>query len=148
LRGLRKVDVLVNPPLTLYFFTDWQSVTKKPGFPLNDKMSFLRFGKCRQAYFFLKGLRHYWQRKSLPTHFFAYLDLLHYYINYVLLFIYHKIVVYQFLRFSAMRRMRFPYRSHITIRERYGSHIGVLLEKFRDLFGNNLYSIYRWLAEY
>jgi len=97
---------------------------------------------------FLKGLRHYWQRKSLPTHFFAYLDLLHYYINYVLLFIYHKIVVYQFLRFSAMRRMRFPYRSHITIRERYGSHIGVLLEKFRDLFGNNLYSIYRWLAEY
>ena len=21
----------------------------------------LRFGKCRQAYFFLKGLRHYWQ---------------------------------------------------------------------------------------
>jgi len=28
-----------------------------------------RFGKCRQAYFFLKGLQHYWQRKSLPTHY-------------------------------------------------------------------------------
>ena len=28
----------------------------------------LRFGKCRQAYFY-KGLQHYWQRKNLPTHY-------------------------------------------------------------------------------
>ena len=34
-----------------------------------------------------------------------------------------------------MRRMRFPYRSHIVIRERYGSHIGMLPEKFRGWSG-------------
>ena len=46
-----------------------------------------------------------------------------------------KIVVYQFLFLCVILRMRFPYRSHIAIRERYGSHIGVLLRKFRVLFG-------------
>ena len=31
--------------------------------------------------------------------------------------------------------MRFPYYSHIAIRERYENHIGMLSGKFRDVFG-------------
>jgi len=34
--------------------------------------------------------------------------------------------------------MRFPYHSHIAIWERYGSHIGVLLRKFRDFSGKGI----------
>ena len=37
--------------------------------------------------------------------------------------------------------MRFPYRFHIAIWERYGSHIGEFLKKFRNFLGNDKYSI-------
>ena len=33
----RRVDLLVNPPLTLYFLTDKIAVTEHLSFPLNDE---------------------------------------------------------------------------------------------------------------
>jgi len=56
-------------------------------------------------------------------------------------FFHPKLVVYQFLHFCVIQRIRIPYRSHIAIRERYGSHIGELLRKFGNFLGNDKYSI-------
>ncbi|HPB19052.1 MAG TPA: hypothetical protein PLL35_04300, partial [Candidatus Cloacimonas sp.] len=51
---IRMVDLPVNPPLTIYFFTNMHAVTKNPGCrtPIRQMPS---------GILYFKGLRHYWQ---------------------------------------------------------------------------------------
>ena len=58
----RKVDILVNPPLTIYFCYQKVSGNK------NAWVAEFRFGKCRQAYFFQRTA-FFLANRNLPTHY-------------------------------------------------------------------------------